>query len=106
MIYEIDDRFPTYGKWRYKGQSIREVLLKDSGYIKDLIMKSEDFSLSDACMVEAMLITKGHRDEWKKPANPKNVFEELKPYAVPYGFDFNNDDLQEKNKENRNNTIG
>ena len=102
MIYEIDDRFPTYGRWKYKGQSIREVLLTDSGYIKDLIMKREAFSLSDKCIDEAIFITKGNRDTWKKPDNPINIFEELKPYAVPYGFDFNNEELQRKNKENRN----
>ena len=34
MVYEIDDRFPTYGKWKYKGETVREVLHKDSGMLR------------------------------------------------------------------------
>ena len=98
MIYEIDDTFPSR---RYKGETIGEVLQKDSGYIKDLIMKSDDFSLSDECMAEAKRITKGHRDAWIKPENPKDVFDGLKKYGVPYGHDFNDDKIQEKNIKNR-----
>lgn len=30
MIYEIDDRFPNIGTWRYKGEILRDVLVKDS----------------------------------------------------------------------------
>lgn len=75
MIYEINDTFPSR---RYKGETIGEVLQKDSGYIKDLIMKSNDFSISDECMAEAIQITKGLRDAWKKPENPKNCFDGLK----------------------------
>ena len=101
MIYDIDDRFPTYGSWKYKGETIREVLNKDSGYVKDLIMKSNDFALSDSCFLEAMITTKGHHEDWVKPDNPKTVFDEQKPYAVPYGFDFNNNEVQEKNCKNQ-----
>ena len=101
MVYEIDDRFPTYGKWRYKGETIREVLQNDSGYVKDLIMKSDDFSLSEQCMAEAVKITLGHHETWVKPVNPKIIFDGLKPYAVPYGFDFNNEEVQEKNRQNQ-----
>lgn len=101
MVYEIDDRFPTYGKWKYKGETVREVLHKDSGYVKDLIMKSDDFSLSEQCMAETIQITKGHHETWVKPVNQKTVFDELKPYAVPYGFDFNNKEVQEKNRHNQ-----
>jgi len=98
MIYEIRDTFPSR---RYKGETIGEVLQKDSGYIKDLIMKSNDFSISDECMAEAIQITKGHRDAWKKPENPKNCFDGLKKYRVPYGYDFNDAKVQEKNIKNR-----
>lgn len=98
MIYEIGDTFPSR---RYIGETIGEVLRKDSGYIKDLIMKSDDFSLSDECMAEAIRITKGHRDTWTRPENPKDVFDGLKKYGVPYGFDFNDDKIQEKNIKNR-----
>lgn len=101
MIYDIDDIFPSYGSWRYKGETIREVLQKDSGYVKDLIMKSDDFSLSDTCMKEAVIITKGHHETWVKPDSPRLIFDKLKPYAVPYGFDFDNDELHKKNKRNQ-----
>lgn len=33
-----------------------------------------------------------------KPKNPQIVFDRLKPYAVPYGFDFYNNEVHEKNK--------
>ena len=86
MIYQIDDIFPSR---KYKGETIGEVLQKDSGYIKDLIMKSDDFSLSDECMTEAIRITKGLRETWTRPENPKDVFDGLKKYRVPYGYDKN-----------------
>lgn len=101
MIYNIDDRFPTFGAWKYAGHTIREVLQKDSGYIKDLIMKRTDFSLSDECMAEAKKMTRGKKETWKRPKHSKNVFEELKPYAVPYCFDFNNEEIQIKNIKNQ-----
>lgn len=101
MIFEIDDRFPIYGNWKYKGETIREVLHKDSGYVKDLIMKRDDFALSDKCFTEAMKITKGHHETWVKPDSPQTVFDELKPYKIPYGFDFYNEEVQEKNRKNR-----
>lgn len=101
MIYEIDDKFPSYGSLKYKGETIREVLQKDSGYVKDLIMKSDDFALSDMCMENAVVITKGHHETWIKPKNPQIVFDRLKPYAVPYGFDFDNNEVHEKNKMNQ-----
>lgn len=100
-MYNIDDRFPLVGNWKYKGETIREVLQKDSGYIKDLILKRNDFSLSDECMDEAIIITKGHRDLWIRPEHPQNIFEGLKKYRVPYGFDFNEPKVQEKNIKNR-----
>ena len=101
MIYEIDSTFPTK---RYKGETIGEVLQKDSGYIKDLIMKSDDFSLSDECMDEAIRITKGHRDTWTRPKDPKNIFDGLKKYGVPYDYDFNDEKILEKNRKNRGNS--
>ena len=101
MIYGIDDKFPSHGSWRYKGETIREVLQKDSGYVKDLIMKSDHFALTNTCMKEAVMITKGHHETWTKPDNPRFIFDELKPYAVPYGYDFNNDEVHKKKKKNQ-----
>ena len=101
MIYGIDDKFPSYGSWKYKGETIREVLQKDSGYVKDLIMKSDDFALTNTCMKEAVMITKGHHETWVKPDTPRLIFDELKPYTVPYGYDFNDDEVHKKNKKNQ-----
>ena len=33
----LNSTFPNSGNWKYKGETIEEVLRKDSGYIKDLI---------------------------------------------------------------------
>ena len=106
MIYNIDDRFPNRGNWKYRGETIREVLHKDSGYIKDLIKKNDCFALSDECMDEAKLITRGHRDERVRKSNPNNVFEGLIVYGIgtPYGYDFNNDEIQKNNKMNQRNS--
>lgn len=98
MIYEFDDIYPSYGNWKYKGKTIREVLQKDSGYVKDLIMKSDDPSLSDSCMKEAVMITKGHHETWVKQDNLRLIFDEFKPYTVPYGYDFNDDEMHKKNQ--------
>lgn len=96
MVYQIDDIFPSR---RYRGETIRVVLLKDSGYIKGLILKNESFALSDECTEKAKRITKGHCDNWKKPESPQTVFEGLKKYGVPYGFDFNDEAIQKINKQ-------
>ncbi len=64
-------------------------------------MKRTDFSLSDACMIEAQTITKGFHESWTMPEKPKTIFDKLKPYAVPYDFDFNDNGVQMKNKKNR-----
>lgn len=64
-------------------------------------MKSDDFALTNTCMKEAVMITKGHHETWTKPDNPRFIFDELKPYAVPYGYDFNCDEVHKKNKRNQ-----
>lgn len=103
MIYNIDDCFPNYGNWKYKGETVREILHKDSGYIKDLIMKSDSFSLSDICMKEALEITKGNMSVDEKYTMPNTVFDGLKIYASrsPYDFDLNTQEIQDKNIKNR-----
>lgn len=100
MVYNIDDRFPSTGNWKYKGETIREVLHKDSGYIKDLIRLDDTFVLSYECMKIAMIITKGHRDNREKKYNPQFIFDGLTVYGIgtPYGFDFNNEEIQQLNK--------
>lgn len=96
MIFEIDDIIP-FSK-RHKNETIREIVASDSGYIRTLIEKNEDFALSQKAFEEVQEITKGHKDTWK-PKHTGNIFDELKPYAVPYLFDFNNEELQKLNQE-------
>lgn len=98
-IYDMNDRFPLNGNWKYKGQTVFEVLQKDSGYIKDLIRLHPTFCLSEKCLVEAQHLTKGFYDEWVKPKHisRNNLLESLRSYGVPYNFDFNNDEIVKLN---------
>lgn len=98
-IYEINDTFPLYGNWKYKGETIAEVLQKDSGYIKDLIRLNPTFCLSEECMTKAQQITKGFYDKWVKPEHisSENILESLRPYRKPYDFDFNNGEIVKLN---------
>ncbi|TFD92176.1 hypothetical protein E2605_18910 [Dysgonomonas capnocytophagoides] len=92
MIFNIDDIIP-FSK-RHPRKTIREILLIDSGYLKDLIKKNSRVILSEECYQEAILITKGMRDEWVKPiGKTESIFDSLKPYTAPYGFDFNDEEL-------------
>lgn len=65
-------------------------------------MKKDDFALSLKCIKEAINITKGHHETWVKQENSSNVFDSLKHYGVPYGYDFSNEEVLEKNKKNLN----
>ena len=98
-IYEINDAFPLYGNWKYRGETILEVLQKDSGYIKDLIRLHPTFCLSKKCLLEAQRITKGFYNKWVKPEHisNKNIFESLYTYRAPYEFDFNTPDIVKLN---------
>lgn len=101
--YSLNYTFPNNGSWKYKGETIEEVLRKDSGYIKDLIMLNSNFCLSENGMREAQELTKGFYDKWAKPEQPTdNIFDSLRVYTKPYDFDFNNEKLINKNKENLN----
>lgn len=99
-VYDINDTFPLRRGWKYKGETVFEVLQKDSGYIKDLIRLHPTFCLSEECMAEAQQITKGFYDERVKPKHipPKNIFEGLRTYRTPYKFDFNNDEIVRLNR--------
>lgn len=97
--YNLNYIFPTYGNWKYKGETIEEVLKKDSGYIKDLIKLHPSFCLSEECMVEALKITKGHYDKWVKPTHTsQNIFEDLRLYKAAYDFDLNNEEILKINQ--------
>ena len=92
MIYEIDSKL-NFG--RYKNKTIRDVLHIDSGYIKDLIRLRDTFVISQNCLLEAINITRGHRENWEKPKNPKSMLDGLKVYGVPYLYDFSTADVVE-----------
>ena len=89
MIFELDDKIP-FSK-RHKDETIRQILRYDSGYIKDLIMKNDEFALSEESFSEACRLTKGMYDNWEKPAGKTNTLDSLKRYASTYPFDLNNE---------------
>lgn len=97
MVFEIDDIIP-FSK-RHKNETIRNIVVSDSGYIKTMIEKNEDFVLSEKAYEEVAKITKGHKDAWQPQKDTGNIFDELKTYAVPYLFDFNNEELQKINQK-------
>lgn len=92
--YEINDIFPKLCTWRYQEETVKDVLLKDSGYIKDLILLNENFVLSDAAYAEAVAITKGFTDT----RNDDVLNDPAKRKKTPYDFDFNDEKVREINK--------
>lgn len=103
--YNLNNTFPNSGNWKYKGETIEEVLKKDSGYIKDLIKLHPYFCLSEECMFEAQQITKGFYDKWVKPKQVSlNVFESLRVYGKPYDFDLNDKGVARLNNLKLSNT--
>ncbi len=93
--YELNDKFPDLCTWKYKNETIKEALLKDSGYVKELILLNEKFVLSESAFEEAKQITRGFvdtRDEETK-SDPS------KAKKTPFDFDFNDEKLRALNKE-------
>ena len=87
MTFEIDDIIP-FSK-RHEGETIRQIVRYDSGYLKDLFLKDRRVSFSATCFDEICKLTKGHTDNWESPQEKTgNVFSQLKPYATPYLYDF------------------
>lgn len=98
MIFELDDKI-SFSK-RHKDETIRQILRYDSGYIKDLIMKNDEFALSEESFSEACRLTKGMHDNWEKPnAKTDSIFDSLKPYGSPYPFDLNDEDVRIANQK-------
>lgn len=97
-IFEIHDKL-KFGK--YKGEIIKDVILKDSGYIKDLIFLNETnpgFILSMNALEFAQGITQGNIEkEIIQQDESSSVFAKIKTYAIPYDYDFNNKELIQKN---------
>ena len=98
MIRTIDETIPF--SRRHPNETIRMIIRHDSGYLKDLFLKDTRLVFSEECIEEICRLTKGHKDNWEKPTfESKSVFVNLKPYATPYLFDFNDDSLLELNKQ-------
>lgn len=89
MIFELDDIIPF--SRRHKGETIRQIIRYDSGYLKDLFLKDERICFSSKCFDELTRLTKGHKDNWEKGNG--NFLTKLKPYGSPYLYDFNDNEL-------------
>ena len=99
MIKSIDEIIPFSRK--YPNVTIREILKYDSGYLKDLFIKSNRLCFSKECFDEICRLTAGHKDNWEKPKEKDlPIFSYLKEYGTPYLADFNNEELRKIN-ENR-----
>lgn len=98
MINSIDEKI-TFSK-RHPNETIRQIIRYDSGYLKDLFQKDERVVFSDNCMAELCRLTQGHKDNWENPSiQTANIFNSIKTFAVPYLFDFNDDNILNLNKE-------
>lgn len=97
-IYEIEDRFPKLCSWKYQEETVREVLKKDSGYVKDLILLNETFALSEDAFTEAMAMTKGFVDN----RDEETLNDPKKRKKAAYDYDFNDEKIIELNREKLN----
>lgn len=94
-IYELEDRFPKLCSWRYQEETVFDVLKKDSGYVKDLIMLNDKFALSESAYEAAKEITRGFTDN-----RDEEVLSDTKKVKnTPYDFDFNDEKIQVANNE-------
>lgn len=92
MITSIDEKIPF--SHRHQDETIRDIIRYDSGYLKDLFLKDCRIIFSPQCLLEIQELTKGHKDNWKKPTtNTTVIFDSLKKYSSPYLYDFNDDQI-------------
>lgn len=90
MIFEIDDIIPFCRREGHINETIRLIVRYDSGYLKDLFVRDSRVVFSNECLRELLVLTAGHKDNWKQPERTTgNFLNLLKPYAGPYLFDFN-----------------
>lgn len=93
VIKYVDDPIPF--SRRHAGETIREIIRYDSGYLKDLFLKDERLCFSEECFKEICRLTKGHKDNWETPNKPgMSIFSTLKPYKGAYLFDFNEEQIR------------
>ena len=96
--YEIDDIIPFVKREEHIGNTIRQIIRYDSGYLKDLFFKDKRVVFSRACMDELKHLTKGHFDNWKMPyCSSNNIFSNQKKYKSPYLYDFNDTLIEKEN---------
>lgn len=101
MIFELDDKIP-FSK-RHEGETIRQILRYDSGYLRDLMIRDNRVVFSVSCFSEIMRLTKSHYDNWEKPKNMKiSILDKLKTYRSPYLYNFDDGTLEKLNKERLN----
>lgn len=103
MILEIDDIIP-FSK-RHKNETIRQIVRYDSGYLKDLFLKDESICFSEDCYNELIRLTQNHNDNWEMGSDTSNIFTQLKSYATPYLYCFNDEKLRIINKERLKNHV-
>lgn len=96
MIKSVDEIIP-FSK-RHKGETIRQIIRADSGYLKDLFTKDDRLVFSPECFDEICRLTAGHKDNWERPTHPTtSIFNQCKTYRVNYLYDFNDSKLLELN---------
>jgi len=103
MILEIDDIIP-FSK-RHKGETVRQIVRYDSGYLKDLFLKDERICFSEECFSELTRLTQNHEDNWEMGSDTGNIFTNLKPYATPYLYCFDDEKLRTINEERISNHV-
>lgn len=88
---------------RHPGMTIREIIRYDSGYLKDLFINDDRVCFSDECFSDICRLTSGHKDNWEKPSHSTmSIFSQLKSYATPYLYDFNDPRLVAINNSRNN----
>ena len=98
MVFEIDDIIPFSIK--HKGETIRQIIRYDSGYLKVLFLKDSRVVFSQKCFDELCRLTKGHFDNWEQPKEyTPNIFDSLRTYAKPFLVDFNDEELRRTNQQ-------
>lgn len=89
-IYNINDEF-DFGK--YKGKTVKELLIENPGYIDWVIRNVDGFALSRDTFQQSTSITEGKRYPRKEVlAEPSTEFEFIEGYKG-WDFDFSKADI-------------
>lgn len=89
-IYDIDDEF-DFGK--YKGKTVKDLLIDNPGYVDWAIRNVDSFALSKEAFQQAKIITEGKRySREEELAKPSPKFEFVEGYKG-WDFDFSKADI-------------